>query len=116
MKFQNHFFRSVFFVLLFILSGQFLRAQNETQLIFKTPEVIVLKDQALFTVVLQIENQSQDTINARLHLNFPSTIRSYSQDNLIIKVNPSKKAFIPLKFLVNKQQAAGGRGTRRARR
>lgn len=56
---------------------------------------------------MQLENISNDTINARLVLEKPGTIRSYSQDNLIIKLNPLKKAFIPLKFSINKQQAAG---------
>lgn len=76
-------------------------------LIFKTEKEIQIKDDYVFTVIMQFENASKDTINAQLQLNRPPAIKSYSQDNLLIKVNPGKKAFIPLKFSVNRVQLAG---------
>ncbi|WP_313376481.1 carboxypeptidase-like regulatory domain-containing protein [Chishuiella sp.] len=90
------------------MCGINLHAQNsDKKLLFNILDNIEVGDDNFFTVILQLENISNDTITAKLILDKPSTIRSYSQDNLIIKINPSKKAFIPLKFSINKQQAAG---------
>ncbi|WP_282630207.1 COG1470 family protein [Empedobacter sedimenti] len=95
-------------ILLFIISGQNLYAQNGVNgLIFKTTSDIKIEDDNVFTVIMQLENTTNDTIDARLKLKLPASIRSYSQDNLQIKINPNKKAFIPLKFSVNKAQIAG---------
>ena len=100
--------RSIILILLFIISGINLHAQNFTKgLIFKTSNEIKIEDDNVFTVVMQFENTTNDTIDARLKLKLPTSIRSYSQDNLQIKINPLKKAFIPLKFSVNKSQMAG---------
>lgn len=108
MPFSINYFRSIFFILLFIGSGQNLPAQNlNKELIFTTVKEIVLEDDNNFTVIMQLENTSNDTINARLGLKIPSSVRSYSQDDLKIKINPRKKAFIPMKFTVNKSQMAG---------
>lgn len=108
MHFFINYFRSVFFILLFIYSGQNLRAQNlNNGLKFSTVKEISLEDDNNFTVILQLENTSNDTIDARLGLKVPASVRSYSQDNLKIKINPNRKAFIPMKFTVNKSQMAG---------
>lgn len=108
MKLFQGYSKNIFFILLFILCGINSHAQeSEKKIVFKTLEDIEIGDDNFFTVVMQLENISKDTINARLVLEKPGTIRSYSQDNLIIKLNPLKKAFIPLKFSINKQQAAG---------
>ncbi|MGV0978931.1 COG1470 family protein [Empedobacter falsenii] len=74
---------------------------------FSTIKEVKLEDDNNFSVILQLENTTNDTINARLGLKIPSAIRSYSQDNLQIKINPNKKAFIPMQFTVNKSQMAG---------
>jgi hypothetical protein len=101
-------FRSIILILLFIISGINLHAQNLTKgLIFRTTEDVKIVDENVFTIVMQFENQSNDTIHANLKLKLPLSIRSYSQDDLKIKINPSKKAFIPLKFSINKTQVAG---------
>ncbi len=108
MQFFCSHLRSIFFVLLFTISGQNLYAQNSAKgLIFKTTNEVKIEDNNVFTVVMQFENTTNDTIDARLKLNLPISIRSYSQDDLRIKINPNKKAFIPLKFSVNKAQVAG---------
>ena len=108
MQFFCSHLRSIFFVLLFTISGQNLYAQNSAKgLIFKTTNEVKIEDNNVFTVVMQFENTTNDTIDARLKLNLPISIRSYSQDDLRIKINPNKKAFIPLKFSVNKSQIAG---------
>ena len=108
MFFSSHNFRSVFFILLFLVSGQNLRAQTiNNGLKFSTIKEVKLEDSNNFSVILQLENTTNDTINARLGLKIPSAIRSYSQDNLQIKINPNKKAFIPMQFTVSKSQMAG---------
>ncbi|GEM_PF-299071 len=101
--------RRIFFILLIIFSGLNIYAQNNLSkpLIFKTEKEIEIKDDYVFTVIMQFENTTNDTINAQLKLKLPSAIKSYSQDYLTIKINPNKKAFIPLKFSVNKVQTAG---------
>ena len=105
--FYSH-FRSIFLILLFTISGQNLYAQNgQNGLVFKTTSDIKIEDDNVFTVIMQFENTTNDTIDAMLKLKLPASIRSYSQDNLQIKINPNKKAFIPLKFSVNKAQVAG---------
>ena len=108
MFFSINYFRSVFFILLILVSGQNLRAQTiNNGLKFSTIKEVKLEDGNNFSVILQLENTTNDTINARLGLKIPSAIRSYSQDNLQIKINPNKKAFIPMQFTVNKSQMAG---------
>lgn len=108
MFFSINYFRSVFFILLFLVSGQNLRAQTiNNGLKFSTIKEVKLEDSNNFSVILQLENTTNDTINARLALKIPSAIRSYSQDNLQIKINPNKKAFIPMQFTVSKSQMAG---------
>lgn len=101
-------FKSYFFTLLIFLCGLNLYAQNSKNgLIFTITKDIEIKDDNVFTVIMQFENTTNDTIDARLKLKLPASIRSLSQDDLKIKINPSKKAFIPLKFVVNKAQTAG---------
>ena len=108
MFFLINYFRSVFFILLILVSGQNLRAQTiNSGLKFSTIKEVKLEDGNNFSVILQLENTTNDTINARLGIKIPSAIRSYSQDNLQIKINPNKKAFIPMQFTVNKSQMAG---------
>lgn len=108
MFFSINYFRSVFFILLVLVSGQNLRAQTiNNGLKFSTIKEVKLEDSNNFSVILQLENTTNDTINARLGLKIPSAIRSYSQDNLQIKINPNKKAFIPMQFTVSKSQMAG---------
>ncbi|WP_413531570.1 hypothetical protein [Empedobacter brevis] len=74
---------------------------------FSTIKEVKLEDDNNFSVILQLENTTNDTINALLDLKIPSSIRSYSQDNLQLKINPKNKAFIPMQFTVNKSQMAG---------
>ena len=83
MFFSINYFRSVFFILLILVSGQNLRAQTiNNGLKFSTIKEVKLEDNNNFSVILQLENTTNDTINARLGLKIPSAIRSYSQDNL----------------------------------
>ena len=83
MFFSINYFRSVFFILLILVSGQNLRAQTiNNGLKFSTIKEVKLEDGNNFSVILQLENTTNDTINARLGLKIPSAIRSYSQDNL----------------------------------
>lgn len=102
------FLLKVISILFILLNGQQLLAQkNENRLNFFTNDVVDIDDNKVFSVLMKLENTSQDTIKAHLKTQIPSTIKSLSQEDLQIIILPNKKAFIPLKFVLNKTQVAG---------
>ena len=81
--------------------------EHKSGLVFSTTPRVEVQDNPIFTVVMQIENQTQDTIHAYLKMHLPSGIRQLNQEVMKISLNPSKKAFIPLKFSAQKTLSAG---------
>ena len=90
------------------VSGQDVNAQIKNDLIkFSTIEELEVGDNKVFSLVVKIENNSNDTVKTNLKTISPQTIKILSQGNLNIKILPNKKAFIPLKFILGNEQIAG---------
>lgn len=108
MNFKFSIIWKILLILFMNINGMISYAQElPSQLKFETQDVIQVSDHNVFSILMKLENTTEDTLHAHLKMVVPFTVKSLSQENLKLNLPPKKKAFIPLKFTLNKTQQAG---------
>lgn len=86
-----------------LLNGVNLYSQTLKNTIeFTSDKLITVTENKITTVLLKLENLSNDTINGRVFLPEIREVKFFSNTELNLKLLPQKKAFIPIKFSLSK--------------